>query len=77
MSALKDWMTVREAASEILGGISPQRVHQLVATYGIETLQPSPRVLLLKKADVARVAQKERLSGVHIDHQRQRRRKST
>lgn len=71
VSVLPDWLTVREAAEEILG-VTPQRVHQLIRTYGIETRQPSPRLMLVKRTDIERVAEQERPTGVHLDHQEPR-----
>jgi hypothetical protein len=59
-----DWITVREAADTILG-VTPQRVHQLIAAYGITTEKPSPRVTFVRRKDVERVAAMERPSGVH------------
>lgn len=68
MSVLPDWLTVREAAEEILE-VTPQRVHQLIETYGIETRQLSSRLLLVNRKDVERVAKQERPTGVHVGRQ--------
>ena len=76
VSMLPDWLTVREAAEEILG-VTPQRVHQLVKTYAIRTKKPSPRLVLLAKADVVRVARTERPSGLHADRSGKAPRKRT
>ena len=68
MSTLDDWLTVREAADEILG-VTPQRVHQLIHTYEMETQQLGGHLLLVKRSDVEEVAKRERPSGVHVDRQ--------
>ena len=71
VSVLPDWLTVREAADEVLG-VTPQRVHQLIRAYGIETRRPSPRLMLLKRIDVERVADSERPTGIHLEKQEHR-----
>lgn len=72
---LTDWITVRDAAEQILG-VTPQRVHQLIATYGVEIDRKSPRLTLVKRKDIERVAEMERPSGLHQDRSPQRRRRA-
>jgi hypothetical protein len=77
VAVLPDWLTVREAADEVFG-VSTQRVHQLIRTYGLETRRFGSGMLLLRRADVDRIAKQERPTGVHLDRQpnHNRRRKS-
>lgn len=67
MSVLPDWITVREAAEELLG-VSPQRVHQLIDIYSLETKKLNPRMTMLKRDEVARLAKEHRVPGQHIEH---------
>lgn len=62
---LSDWLTVTQARP-LFGGVSTQRVHQIVDSYGIETQRLNERLLLLKRADVERIARMERPTGQHI-----------
>lgn len=64
MPSPKGWITARDAADVL--GVTIQRVHQLVASYGIESMEVNPRFKLLKESDVHKIASKERPNGVHI-----------
>lgn len=80
MSVLPDWITVREAAEELLG-VTPQRVHQLIDIYGLQTRKLNPRLTMLNRNEVARLADENRPAGQHIEHRekprRSRRRRNT
>lgn len=67
MSVLPDWITVREAACELLN-VTPQRVHQLIEIYGLETRKLNPRLTMLRRDQVAKLAQENRPAGQHIEN---------
>lgn len=67
MAEINGWMTVSAAAKEILG-VSPQRLHQLIATYKLQTMELNSRMKMVKKAEVTKLAETERPTGVNLDY---------
>lgn len=74
MPVLQDWITVSEAATEVLG-VTPQRVHQLIKAYELRVKRLGGHMLLVWRDDVQSLAQKTRPSGVHLESQPKPRRK--
>lgn len=65
MACPKGWLTAKDAA--VIWGVTVQRVHQLVASYGIEHMEVNPRFKLLKETEVYKFATKERPTGSRRD----------
>lgn len=61
-------MTIAEVAERL--GVTVQRTHQLIETYAIPTVVVNPRMKLVSKVDVEKLANIPRPTGVHIGRQK-------
>lgn len=64
----KDFLTVAELAD--LEGVSRQRIHQLIRTYGVRTVRLGPRFIVIPILELKKIPSaedRERLNGVSVD----------
>lgn len=66
---INGWLPLPEAARNILG-VTPQRLHQLIGKYGLKVERINPRLTMVKRREVEKLAAMERPSGVHIERRR-------
>jgi len=64
----KDFLTVAELAE--LEGVTRQRVHQLIRTYGVKTVKLGNRFMVIPLLELKKIPpaeERERNNGVSID----------
>lgn len=63
----KDFLTIAELAE--LEGVTRQRVHQLIQTYGVKTVKLGPRFMVIPILELKKIPsaeERERMNGVSV-----------
>jgi predicted transcriptional regulator of viral defense system len=52
-TSIENYITIREAAEII--GVTPQRFHKLISTYGLSVQKLTPRMTLVAKREIKKI----------------------